>query len=159
MVRVISEQFDWMGLYFSGTGPNYPLPPPQGVSFTFRMGTLPLPSNTDEITVCVKQNWSCCLPALHGFCQSVQNQDHPEVRPCKSGASRRRGRRTGKTSAVALIWSGHISALFTHACCALGLTGFKDKYRYLCILWNKTPLNVSIFFYVCLSYQLRLALS
>lgn len=123
-----------------------PSPPPQGVSFTFRMGTLPLLSNTDEITACVRQNWTCCLPALHGFCRPGQNHEHPWVGLCNSGASRTRERRRGEISAVAPIWSGHTYwALFTHASCALGLTGFKDVDRYLYILWNKTTLKVSIF--------------
>lgn len=140
---VILKQFDWMGLNFSGARPNCPLPPSQGVSFTFRMGTRSLLSNTDEITVCVKQNWTCCLRALHAFYRTIQNQDHPGVRPCNSGASRRSWReahRVDKCCCACLEWT-----LFTHACCALGLTGFKDECRYLCILWTKTLLNVSTF--------------
>lgn len=41
-----------------GIGSNYVgfFPPPQGVSFTFRMGTLPLLSITDEITEGVGRN-------------------------------------------------------------------------------------------------------
>lgn len=32
-------------------------------------------SDSDEITVRVKQNWTCCLPALHGLRGCAQDQD------------------------------------------------------------------------------------
>lgn len=107
MIPVISEQSDWMRMYLCGTGPNqvfsFALRPKVSHSLFFGMVTLPLLSDTDEITVCVRQNWTCCLPALHGICSSVQIQDHPGVGPCNSWASRLRKRRTGETAPEALL--------------------------------------------------------
>lgn len=54
-----------------------PHPPPLKVSQSlFGRALCPSsPSDNDEITVRVKQNWTCCVPALHGLCRSAQEQD------------------------------------------------------------------------------------
>lgn len=87
---------------------------------------------------------TCCLPALDAFCRSAQNHTRPGSGPWNCGASRTRERRTGQISAAAQIWSGHTWAHFTHACYALGLTGFKGISRYMSISQTTTTSNVSI---------------
>lgn len=89
-------------------------------------------SQKDEITVCVQQNWTCYLSAVHGLSGSVQKQDQPE--PRVSAASQRRGSRRGL----------HAFRRFLRTPAARWDQGDLRKNHHLHILWTKTNLNVSI---------------